>query len=239
MCLSLPTFNYWRDTLSAVRIVDKETGTSVEVEALGEIPARVHARTGSQAPWRLIDYHHDDLNAAIAQVVDPSYGHRTLPAKIEVLEAMAAFIYNDEQPDAKGEATVAANDVSTDITTTVDAKGAIRLLAMTIHLAREPYGRPGWTVDAVDRYGGRILIRAPANETLTETTAASWYDKPNEPAPTPAAIQTHQKMRRKVQTLISKVMNRGIPLWAGEAYQERITEFRALENADPTQSPQP
>ena len=68
---------------SAVRIVDKETGTSVEVEALGEIPARVHARTGSQAPWRLIDYHHDDLNAAIAQVVDPSYGHRTLPAKIE------------------------------------------------------------------------------------------------------------------------------------------------------------
>ena len=48
--------------LSVVRIQDYETGTAVEVEALGETPAVVRAKATAEAPWRQIDFHDSDLN---------------------------------------------------------------------------------------------------------------------------------------------------------------------------------
>ena len=224
---------------SSVRIIDQETGTAVEVEALGEIPARVHARTTTEAPWRLINYHHDDLSAAIAQVVDPSYGHRTLPAKIEVLEAMAQFVENGGESEARAEAEVATAEGSTNTTTTVDAESAVLLLAKTIHLTRAAYGRPGWTVDAIKENGARIIIHGRANETPEDRTAGAWHQSPHQEEHSQEAIVAHQQMRRKVQALIDTVIERVVPLWDGGAYQERLTGFRPLKNSDDEQLRQP
>ena len=157
--------------LSVVRIRDYETGTAVEVEALGETPAVVRAKATAEAPWRQIDFHDSDLNAAIAHVVDPVTDHRSLPARIDVLEQIAHFLYDNETVDRRGEVRLTEPDEKV-TTITGTPKNVLALVAETVTAARGAYGEIGWTLDGIDRTGARIVLHSP--QTVTVCRFIGW-----------------------------------------------------------------
>ena len=212
--------------LSVVRIQDHETGTAVEVEALGETPAVVRAKATAEAPWRQIDFHDSDMNAAIAHAVDPAYEHRSLPARIDVLEQIAHFLYDDKTIDRKGQVSLTEPDEKV-TTITATPKKVLELVAETVTAARGAYGEIGWTLDAIDSTGARIVLHSPQNETISDTLQSNWVDDREPPKPELETVKAHQSNRRLVQKLISEALGRQNkrPIWDGTPYQTRITGF--------------
>ena len=136
------------------------------MEALGETPAVVRAKATAEAPWRQIDFHDSDLNAAIAHVVDPVSDHRSLPARIDVLEQIAHFLYDNETVDRRGEVCLTEPDEKV-TTITGTPKNVLALVAETVTAARGAYGEISWTLDGIDRTGARIVVHSPQSETIS------------------------------------------------------------------------
>ena len=212
--------------VSIVRIQDYETGTAVEVEALGETPAIVRAKATAERPWRLIDYHDNDLNAAVAHVVDPATEHRSMPARIDILEEIATFLYGNPTTDQKGQ--VELTEPGGKVTTvTASAQKVLQLVAETVTPARQADGAIGWTLDGIDRTGARIVLHSPHTETNGETLASNWVSDREPKKPKPATVRAHQSNRRLVQKLITEAQatQGSRPFWNGTPYQTRITGF--------------
>ncbi len=196
------------------------------MEALGETPAVVRAKATAEAPWRQIDFHDSDLNAAIAHVVDPVSDHRSLPARIDVLEQIAHFLYDNETVDRRGEVRLIEPDEKV-TTITGTPKNVLALVAETVTAARGAYGEIGWTLDGIDRTGARIVLHSPQSETISDTLRSNWVADREPPKPKLATVKAHQSNRRLVQKLISEALRHQDkrPIWNGTPYQTRITGF--------------
>ena len=166
------------------------------------------------------------LRKEIAHVVDPVSDHRLLPARIDVLEQIAHFLYDNETVDRRGEVRLTEPDEKV-ATITGTPKNVLALVAETVTAARGAYGEISWTLDGIDRTGARIVVHSPQSETISDTLRSNWVADRKPPEPKLATVKAHQSNRRVVQKLISEALRHQDkrPIWNGTPYQTRITGF--------------
>ena len=99
--------------------------------------------------------------------MDPVSDHRLLPARIDVLEQIAHFLYDNETVDRRGEVRLTEPDEKV-TTITGTPKNVLALVAETVTAARGAYGEISWTLDGIDRTGARIVVHSPQSETISE-----------------------------------------------------------------------
>ena len=159
-------------------------------------------------------------------MVDPVSDHRSLPARIDVLEQIAHFLYDNETVDRRGEVRLIEPDEKV-TTITGTPKNVLALVAETVTAARGAYGEISWTLDGIDRTGARIVLHSPQSETISDTLRSNWVADREPPKPKLATVKAHQSNRRLVQKLISEALRHQDkrPIWNGTAYQTRITGF--------------